>query len=59
MNALIPVRVTATVPEDADITHELLDRVLNGGLVLGGDMTWFATQSELDTPHSTFRLSPR
>lgn len=57
--SLIPVRVSAVSPYDADITKELLDRCLNGGLVLGGDMTWFATQAELDLPHITFRLSPR
>jgi hypothetical protein len=34
-----------------------------GGLVLRradpGLPRWFATQGELDTPHTTFRLSPR
>lgn len=56
---LIPVRVTALALFESEVVAELLQRVLAGGLVLGGDMTWFASQEELDTPHLAFRLSPR
>lgn len=68
MPHLIPVRLTPTLPAgsppDPDapslaMTREALRRVLAGGLVIGGDMTWFATQEELDLPHISFRLSPR
>jgi hypothetical protein len=54
---MIPVRVTGYSHEDPPTAME------RGGLVLRradpGLPRWFATQGELDTPHTTFRLSPR
>jgi hypothetical protein len=63
---LIPVSVTSTATacntyQEADA--ELQAAVERGGLVLSqadpNFPRWFATQGELDTPHTTFRLSPR
>jgi hypothetical protein len=63
---LIPVRVTSTAStldtyQEADA--ELQAAMERGGLVFSRTdpnfPRWFATQRELDTPHTTFRLSPR
>jgi hypothetical protein len=62
---MIPVRVTGYSHEDppTDLRKELEAAMERGGLVLRradpGLPRWFATQGELDTPHTTFRLSPR
>jgi hypothetical protein len=54
---LIPVRVTRTSTDESP-DGELLTRIAVGGLTVK-DGAYFATQGELDTPHTTFRLSPR
>jgi hypothetical protein len=54
---LIPVRVTQYAPYQ-EFVSELSKATGRDGLRLVGDR-WFATQGELDTPHTTFRLSPR
>jgi hypothetical protein len=63
---MIPVRVTGyatTVPAAEAELAELKEAMARGGLFLSqadpNAPRWFATQRELDTPHTTFRLSPR
>jgi hypothetical protein len=55
---LIAVRLTRTVSNMDMVLAEIALVVDRKGLVplRGG---WYATQLELDTPHHTFRLSPR
>jgi hypothetical protein len=55
---LIAVRLTRTVSDMDMVMAEVALVVEREGLVplRGG---WYATQLELDTPHHTFRLSPR
>jgi hypothetical protein len=61
--ALLPVRVTATAGTYTQTTTELAAAEARGGLLLHTDgqgaPRWFATQSELDTPHATFRVDAR
>lgn len=55
---MIPVTVTA-LAHFGTPDGEMVTAVLRGGLVYREGQGWFATQEELDTPHDTFRLSPR
>jgi hypothetical protein len=60
-DVMIPVRVTDyshDPDEEAELTAELAEAMKRGGLILAG-LRWFATQTELDTPHTTFRIDAR
>jgi hypothetical protein len=55
----IPVRVTQYA-DTLDAMSELGQAQERGGLLYDEwTKRWWATQAELDTPHATFRLSPR